>query len=197
VEVVAAMGAIRSEVQLVVEKNRHADERAKQMMGLIDSLRDIAEDAQLMALNASIDISSVGAAGGQRFSDIANEMRKVADRTGEFSVEMHGMMKDVRHSVRNSAGAAQKGITEVDHCMEIMRGTGDMLKKMQLMSEKTSKSVSVIAQATTRQNERGQGFLKALQHVSGLLHISEAQLRVSQDASARLNQASEKLQKIS
>jgi methyl-accepting chemotaxis protein len=197
VSVVRVMGAIRSDARLVIEQSRRADDRAKHILGLIDSLRDSAEEAQLMALNASIDISSVEAAGGQRFSDIASEIRKVADRTSEFCEEMRAMTTDIRHSIRDSAGAAQKGIIKADHCLEIMRDTDEMLKKMQLMSEKTSKSVSVIAQATTRQNERGQGLLKALQHVSGLLHISEAQLRESQDASARLNQASEKLQKMS
>lgn len=164
------------------------DQSSEQMLKPLQQMQDVADEAHLLALNASIGGAD------QAVSSITNEVQRMADQIREYS-------EDIRNTVQHMSGASSQAAGErveyMNSSMTLARQTADLLSRIEAMSEKNGQAVSAIARATGRQNERNLKILQALQHISELLNISGNKAQAYSDASARLNEASESLQYMS
>ncbi len=159
-----------------------------QILKSLQQIQDVADEAHLLALNASIDGAD------QAVSSISNEVQRMADQIRAYS-------EDVRSAVQQMSGAsshvAEERLEYINNSVELARQTSDLLCRIEAVSEKNGQALSAIARATGRQNERNLKILQALQHISELLHISGNKAQAYSDASERLSEASESLQHIS
>jgi len=192
---IESMRQIREEVDSIAEKVTFAGQKAEQILESVDSLQEIADETHLLALNASIESAAAGEF-GKRFAVVASEVRRLADRTREFTEEIQTVVNEVHQSTQESVEVTRVGIDEVGKGVDIARQAGDVLQKMQTMSSKTSQAVRTIAQATSRQNDSNQDFLRAMQQISDLLRDSAAQMQKSRNASFRLNEVADDLQRL-
>ena len=192
---IESMRQIREEVDSIAEKVTFAGQKAEQILESVDSLQEIADETHLLALNASIESAAAGEF-GKRFAVVASEVRRLADRTREFTEEIQTVVNEVHQSTQESVDVTREGIKEVGKGVDIARQAGDVLQKMQNMSSKTSQAVRTIAQATSRQNESNEDFLRAMQQISDLLKDSAAQMVKSRNASFRLNEVADDLQRL-
>lgn len=192
---IESMDVIRSEVNTIAEKITFAGQKAEQILESIDAVQEIADETHLLALNASIESAAAGEF-GKRFAVVASEVRRLADRTREFTEEIQAIVNDVHSSTQESVEVTREGLQEVGKGVDIAQRAGEVLQRMQQMSEKTSQAVRTIAKATARQNESNQDFLRAMQQISDLLHDSAKQMQASREASFRLTEAAEELQRL-
>jgi len=157
----------------------------------LDQVQEVAEEAHLLALNASIDSM------GQGSSSMTNEVQQMADKIREFIIEIRSAVDEVVASnavVLTTVDASQE---DLEKNMEAARRLSDVFKLVEKISVENTQSVAGIAKATLRQNERNQKLLQALNHISELLLISGNKMQAYGDASTRLNEASESLQSLS
>ncbi len=161
-------------------------EQNNRVLQSLQQIQEIADEAQLLAVNASID------SGGQE--SLTDEIQRMADRIRESCDEMRQL---VQHTPTVDGPSADAGGTALEQAQEAFARTTAMLARIEKMAQKNSQSVSAIAAATERQNERNLKILQALQHISELLHISGNKVQAYSDASARLSKASESLQSLS
>ncbi len=194
-DAIASMGTIRSEVNTIAEKVTFAGKKAEQILESIDAVQEIADETHLLALNASIESAAAGEF-GKRFAVVASEVRRLADRTREFTEEIQAIVNDVHSSTQDSVEVTREGLTEVDKGVDIAQRAGEVLRRMQTMSDKTSQAVHTIAKATGRQNESNQDFLRAMKQISDLLHDSAKQMQASREASYQLTAAADDLQRL-
>jgi len=192
---IASMGQIRGEVTAIAEKVTFAGLKAEQILESIDSVQEIADETHLLALNASIESAAAGEF-GKRFAVVASEVRRLADRTREFTDEIQLIVNDVHTSTKDSVAVTREGLQEVGKGVDIAQRAGDVLQRMQTMSEKTSQAVHTIAKATNRQNESNQDFLRGMNQISALLHDSAKQMQASREASFQLTEAANDLQRL-
>ncbi len=192
---IESMDTIRDEVNAIAEKVTFAGQKAEQILESIDAVQEIADETHLLALNASIESAAAGEF-GKRFAVVASEVRRLADRTREFTEEIQTIVNDVHSSTQESVVVTQDGLEEVRQGVEIAQRAGEVLRRMQTMSDKTSQAVRTIAKATGRQNESNQDFLRAMKQISDLLHDSARQMQASREASYRLTEAADDLQRL-
>jgi len=192
---IESMDTIRDEVNTIAEKITHAGQKAEQILESIDAVQEIADETHLLALNASIESAAAGEF-GKRFAVVASEVRRLADRTREFTEEIQTIVNDVHSSTQESVAVTREGLEEVAKGVDIAQRAGEVLQRMQTMSEKTSQAVRTIAKATGRQNESNQDFLRAMKQISDLLHDSAKQMQASREASFRLTEAADDLQRL-
>ncbi len=192
---IESMGNIRGEVNTIAEKVTFAGQKAEQILESIDAVQEIADETHLLALNASIESAAAGEF-GKRFAVVASEVRRLADRTREFTEEVQTIVNDVHSSTQDSVAVTREGLEEVGKGVDIAQRAGEVLQRMQTMSDKTSQAVHTIAKATGRQNESNQDFLRAMKQISDLLHDSAKQMQASREASYRLTEAADDLQRL-
>jgi methyl-accepting chemotaxis protein len=194
-ESIGYMDRIRGEVTTIAEKVTDAGRRAEQILESIDSIQEIADETHLLALNASIESAAAGEF-GKRFAVVAGEVRRLSERAREFTEEIQTVVNEVHQSTHESIEVTQSGLKEVAQGVEITKRAGEVLEKMKTMSEKTNQAVRTISQATSRQDASSQEFVVTMRQISDLLHDSASQMQKSREASHRLSEVAEQLQKL-
>ncbi|MDQ6952637.1 MAG: methyl-accepting chemotaxis protein [Mariprofundaceae bacterium] len=194
-ETIGYMERIRKEVALIAEKVTDSGRKSEQILESLGALQELADETHLLALNASIESAAAGEF-GKRFSVVAGEVRRLSERARQFTEEIQIVVDDVNKSTRESIEVTKKGLEEVDKGVSVAQNAGQSLSKMKSMSEKTSQAVRTIAQATKRQDESSQEFVLTMRQISDLLQDSAAQMDKSRDASYRLNDVADDLQKL-
>ncbi|MDQ6974334.1 MAG: methyl-accepting chemotaxis protein, partial [Mariprofundaceae bacterium] len=194
-ETIGYMERIRQEVALIAEKVTDSGRKSEQILESLGSLQELADETHLLALNASIESAAAGEF-GKRFSVVAGEVRRLSERARQFTEEIQVVVDDVNQSTRESIEVTKKGLEEVDQGVTVAQYAGESLSKMKAMSDKTSQAVRTIAHATKRQDESSQEFVLTMRQISDLLQDSAAQMDKSRDASHRLNDVADDLQKL-
>ena len=183
----AAIAHARDGIDAMSGVEKLCRQRMEQMLEILQRIQDVSDEANLLALNASID-------GGEQHGSLTNEVQRMADQIRE-------LCEEVRITAQQSSGisseeAGRDVIESLEQSQELSRHVAEILNRIEMLSEKNIQSASSIGRVSERQNERNRKILQALQHIAELLHISDNKVQEYSDASARLRQASESLQHI-
>ncbi len=105
--------AIRAQVDQIVQHMLALGERSQQIGGVADLVTELAEQTNILAINATIEASGAGE-WGRRFAVVAEEIRKLADRTAGSAKEIRALIDDVRGAVNTTVMATEIGVKAVD-----------------------------------------------------------------------------------
>jgi methyl-accepting chemotaxis protein len=109
----ASISAIRAQVDQIVQHMLALGERSQQIGGVVDLVSELAEQTNILAINATIEASGAGE-WGRRFAVVAEEIRKLADRTAGSAKEIRALIEDVRGAVNTTVMATEIGAKSVD-----------------------------------------------------------------------------------
>ena len=108
-----SISAIRAQVDQIVQHMLTLGEKSQQIGGVADLVSELAEQTNILAINATIEASGAGE-WGRRFSVVAEEIRKLADRTAGSAKEIRTLIEDVRAAVNTTVMATEIGVKAVD-----------------------------------------------------------------------------------
>jgi methyl-accepting chemotaxis protein len=109
----ASITAIRTQVDQIVQHMLALGEKSQQIGGVVDLVSELAEQTNILAINATIEASGAGE-WGRRFAVVAEEIRKLADRTAGSTKEIRALIDDVRGAVNTTVMATEIGAKAVD-----------------------------------------------------------------------------------
>jgi methyl-accepting chemotaxis protein len=117
-----AVTATKRQVELIVHHMLDLGKKSQQIGGVLDIINELSEQTNILSINATIEASGAGESGG-RFAAVAEEIRKLADRTAASTKEIRALVEEIRSSVNTTvmvteggskaADAAAKQISEV------------------------------------------------------------------------------------
>jgi methyl-accepting chemotaxis protein len=105
--------AIRTQVDQIVQHMLALGEKSQQIGGVVELVSELAEQTNILAINATIEASGAGE-WGRRFAVVAEEIRKLADRTAGSAKEIRALIEDVRGAVNTTVMATEIGAKAVD-----------------------------------------------------------------------------------
>jgi methyl-accepting chemotaxis protein len=108
-----SIAEIRTQVDLIVQHMLALGEKSQQIGGVVDLVSELAEQTNILAINATIEASGAGE-WGRRFAVVAEEIRKLADRTAGSAKEIRALIDDVRGAVNTTVMATEVGAKSVD-----------------------------------------------------------------------------------
>ncbi len=156
--------------------------RSQEISGITDVIRDIADQTNLLALNAAIEAARAGEQ-GRGFAVVADEVRKLAERTAQATQQIAGMVATIREETEQAVGDVNRTVESVeggvavtreaaDQIERIRRAMGEVVAKMGEISHSTSEqqvATTQIAQSTEQINSQVLENDSRLQDVSSTL----------------------------
>jgi methyl-accepting chemotaxis protein len=108
-----SIAGIRQQVDLVVSHMLELGKKSQQIGAVLDIVSELAEQTNILAINATIEATGAGEA-GKRFGVVADEIRKLADRVAGSTKEIRTLIEDVRGAVNTTVMATETGSKAVD-----------------------------------------------------------------------------------
>jgi methyl-accepting chemotaxis protein len=137
---IAAMVTIADRVKSAAGTVDSLGGRSEQIGEIIGTIEDIADQTNLLALNAAIEAARAGEQ-GRGFAVVADEVRALAERTTKATREIGEMIKAIQNETRAAVSAMDDGVSEVE------KGTGEVAKSGQALESILSQIGSVTQQA--------------------------------------------------
>lgn len=108
-----AIGGIRRQVDQVVTHMLDLGKKSQEIGGIVEIVSELAEQTNILAINATIEAAGAGEQ-GRRFTVVADEIRKLADRVGGSTKEIRRLIEEVRSAANTTVMATEGGSKAVD-----------------------------------------------------------------------------------
>lgn len=116
-DAVNGMQSVQKETNSVAEKLQQLDSRAGEINSIVEVIKDIADQTNLLALNAAIEAARAGEQ-GRGFAVVADEVRQLSERTAKATVEIGTMINTVQSDTGSATETMQQAVEQVDNCVQ-------------------------------------------------------------------------------
>ncbi|MFP2925763.1 methyl-accepting chemotaxis protein [Pyxidicoccus sp. 3LG] len=162
----ADLSAIRTEVSEMAARILALDARTREVSGIVDDVKDLADQSNMLAINAAIEAARSGDS-GKGFGVVAREMRSLADQSIRATQRIRDVLDGVSASARETAKLSEQGEQRVQVSLNAVRNSGSQLQKLASIISDTSGSVRQITQAVSQQDAGTYQIAQAIQELSG------------------------------
>jgi len=180
-ESLTKMRSIADSVSSTAQKVEELGKSSDQIGRIIGVINDIADQTNLLALNAAIEAARAGEQ-GRGFAVVADEVRKLAERTTAATKEVAQMVESIQTETTTAVAAMHEGTRQVSDGVQTTTRAGDSLKKIIQMSEQVGEMISHIATAATEQASATEQVNQNVEQITRL--VSESAIGAQQSAKA-------------
>lgn len=170
-DAVSRMRAIADAVRSTAAKIQELGKSSDQIGHIIGVIDDIADQTNLLALNAAIEAARAGEQ-GRGFAVVADEVRKLAERTTQATKEIAAMIQTVQQETRSSVAAMQEGTKQVEAGVEKTTQAGSALEQIIGMADQVGEMTTHIATAATEQSSATEQVNASVDQIAKLVQES-------------------------
>ncbi len=174
-------------MQTVSTQVSRLEEDSAKIGGIIEVIEDISDQTNLLALNAAIEAARAGEQ-GRGFAVVADEVRKLAERSGEATKQIASIIKGMQENTRRSVGAVQQSA-------ELSRKTGEAFHTISEMVNQTGARVGEVAAASEEQSSQANEVLTAVENISAATEEAAASSEETAATAQSLAQLADDLQR--
>jgi methyl-accepting chemotaxis protein len=148
---VEGMKRIKEQVDNVVQNMLSLGEMTQQMGLVLEIIKELAEQTTILSYNATIEAAGAGE-GGRRFSALAEQIMKLADKAMESTKEIRTMIEDVQKSANKTVLVTEDGTKAVDEGMQLIQDSRKHFDSILVSAEENLTSAKEIEMTLSQQN---------------------------------------------
>jgi methyl-accepting chemotaxis protein len=194
-ETMDGMARIAEVVKQSAETVQALGKSSDQIGEIVQVIDDIADQTNLLALNAAIEAARAGEQ-GRGFAVVADEVRKLAERTTKATKEIAGMIKQIQKDTTGAVESMNRGTAEVEKGRLLAQQSGTSLKEIISGSEKVVDVITQVAAASEEQSSASEQISKNIEAISSVTQESAAGTQQIARAAEDLNRLTSNLQEL-
>jgi methyl-accepting chemotaxis protein len=189
-EMEAVAQGIRQSAQLVTQLGGLSSE----ISGIVGVIKEIADQTNLLALNAAIEAARAGEQ-GRGFAVVADEVRKLAERTSSSTAEISNMISRIQSGTQRAVEALESDVTRAGQGEILVRQAGESIAQIEQRVQDVVKSVGEIQSALAEQSSAAKDVASRVERIAQMTETTaSASLQSNSNAgeilalAGRLNQ---------
>ncbi len=192
-ETIRVMNRINDRVKDSAEVIKNLGVRSDQIGEIVGLINDIADQTNLLALNAAIEAARAGEQ-GRGFAVVADEVRKLAERTSDATKEISETIQAMQTETKKAVSSMEEGVTEVATGTTEAAKSGTALEEILLQINKVTSEINQIAVASEEETSATDEIAANIQQISIAMQETAARIQDNAKASSQLADLSKKLQ---
>ncbi len=194
-ETIAGMNRISEVVRKSALTVQQLGKNSEQIGEIIQVIDDIADQTNLLALNAAIEAARAGEQ-GRGFAVVADEVRKLAERTTKATKEIAAMIKQIQKDTDGAVISMEEGTKEVETGMQLADKAGGSLKEIITGAGSVVDIITQVAAASEQQSSASEQISKNIEAISSVTQQSSAGVQQIARAAEDLSRLTFNLQEI-
>ncbi len=155
---------IVSRVTAIKEAAEDLEARFMETIKVVELVRDVAEQTELLSLNASLEAAGAGEA-GRRFAVVAQATRRLANQSAEAADKIKQMLESIQQATRESTEKARQGTLKVEEGKNSIEQTSQAIQSISSLAGSTSESTGEIASSTFQQTTASEQMAQSISEI--------------------------------
>lgn len=186
------MGLINKIMKTSVDKVNGLDEQTKRISRLVKVIQEIADQTNLLALNAAIEAARAGEH-GRGFAVVADEVRKLAEQVSFSVSDITKIVKGIQTESNSVTGSLQSGYIQVEKGTEQIQLTGETFQKIYEAVNLMSKNVSNISNSLEQVSVSSYHMNQSIGSIAAVSEESAAGIEQTSASMAQTNHSMEEI----
>ncbi len=148
---IVGMDTIREQIQETSKRIKRLGESSQEIGNIVSLINDIADQTNILALNAAIQASMAGEA-GRGFAVVADEVQRLAERSASATKQIEGLVKTIQTDTNEAVISMEQTTSEVVRGANLAKDAGVALDEIQSVSNNLAKLIANISNAAKLQS---------------------------------------------
>ncbi len=194
-EMISKMGDIASTVNASSTIMEELGQQSEQIADIVNMIKEIAEQTNLLALNAAIEAARAGEQ-GRGFAVVADEVRKLAERTSNSTLEISSVIEKVKNGIVSVMESMREGVDQVDQGMRQAGQTSEAISRINSGSRKVVGTVNDIGSALREQSMANNEIAVSVEKIAQMIEENNAAVEETAKTARNLEGLASSLQEV-
>ncbi|HEX7338794.1 MAG TPA: methyl-accepting chemotaxis protein [Rhodanobacteraceae bacterium] len=176
-QTISGMDSIREQIQETSKRIKRLGESSQEIGSIVELINDIAEQTNILALNAAIQAASAGEA-GRGFAVVADEVQRLAERSANATKRIETLVQTIQSDTNEAVSSMEQTTTEVVHGARLAEDAGTALGDIENVSNNLAGLIQNISTAASEQSTAATNItttMNAIQEITSQTSLGASQ----------------------
>jgi twitching motility protein PilJ len=190
---IKGMDEMREQIQETAKRIKRLGESSQQIGEIVELINDIAEQTNILSLNAAIQAAMAGEA-GRGFAVVADEVQRLAERSGEATKQIADLVKTIQADTNEAVSAMEQTTRGVVEGTRLADAAGQALGEIESVSEQLSELIVNIARTAHTQSEMATTVSHNMGQIQEATTLTSTGTRQTAESIGKLSELARELQ---
>jgi twitching motility protein PilJ len=149
---ISGMDKIREQIQETSKRIKRLGESSQEIGNIVELIEDIADQTNILALNAAMQAAMAGEA-GRGFAVVADEVQRLAERSANATKQIDALVKTIQADTNEAVSSMESSTSEVVSGAKLAEDAGEALQKIEQVSQEIAEATKAIASRLQLQSQ--------------------------------------------